>query len=44
MYQVELAVEEPIELHKIVKKCVILMLHKSKSIHARAVKLHRNKD
>ena len=30
--------------HKIVKKCVTLMLHNSKSIHARAAKLHTNKD
>ena len=30
--------------HKIVKKCVILMLHNSKSMHARAAKLHTNKD
>ena len=29
---------------KIVKKCVTLMLHNSKSIHARAAKLHTNKD
>ena len=30
--------------HKIVKKCVTLMLHNSKSIHVRAAKLHTNKD
>ena len=30
--------------HKIVKKCITLTLQNSKSIHARAVKLHRNKD
>ena len=30
--------------HKIVKKCVTLMLHNSKSIQARAAKLHTNKD
>ena len=30
--------------HKIVKKCVTLMLHNSKSVHARAAKLHTNKD
>ena len=29
---------------KIVKKCVTLMLHNSKSIHARATKLHTNKE
>ena len=30
--------------HKIVKKGVTLMLHNSKSIHARAAKFHTNKD
>ena len=30
--------------HKIAKKCVTLMLHNSKSTHARAAKLHTNKD
>ena len=43
----EPVVEEPIELaHKIVQKCVTLILHNSgsKSIHARAAKLHTNKD
>ena len=30
--------------HKVVKKCVTLMLHNWKSIHARAAKLHTNKD
>ena len=30
--------------HKIVKKCVTLMLHNSESVHARAAKLHTNKD
>ena len=41
----EAVVEEPIRVtHKIVKKCVTLMLHNSKSIHARAAKLHTNKD
>ena len=30
--------------YKIVKKCVTLMLHNSKSIHARAAKLHTNKN
>ena len=39
----EPVVEEPIELNtNTVKKCVTLMLHNSKSIHARAAKLHRN--
>ena len=30
--------------HKIIKKCVTLIRHNSKSIHARAAKLHTNKD
>ena len=30
--------------HKIVQKCATLMLHNSKSIHARVAKLHINKD
>ena len=30
--------------HKIVQKCATLMLHNSKSIHARVAKLHTNKD
>ena len=30
--------------HKKVQNCATLKLHKSKSIHARAVKLHTNKD
>ena len=30
--------------HKIIKKCVTLMLHNSNSIHARVAKLHKNKD
>ena len=30
--------------HKVVKKCVTLMLHNSESLHARAAKLHANKD
>ena len=47
MYQVEpvveeLVVEESIELHTNSQKT--LMLYNSKSIHARAAKLHTNKD
>ena len=30
--------------HKIVQKCATLILHNSKSIHARVAKLHTNKD
>ena len=30
--------------HKIIKKCVSLIHHNSKSLHARAAKLHTNKD
>ena len=30
--------------HKIVKKCVTLMVHNSRSIHAKEVKFHINKD
>ena len=30
--------------HNIVQKCVTLMLHNSKSIHARVANLHTNKD
>ena len=44
IYQVESVVEEPIELHKIVQKYATLMLHNLESMHARAAKLHTNKE
>ena len=50
MYQVEPAVEEPVVEEPIelptclVKTCVTLMFHNSKSIHARAAKLHKYED